>query len=164
MYTSTGAWYTRVLPSSTGGYGAIYRRVFKQLGLSLFLPMFVGQVVQNVFPTQTKKVMSDWKLSKLGSLSLLVIIWQTFDQAFETRAFSSVKGDNMVFIVFISLAFYLLWLAISFWTSILWLPKKDVISVCYCVPAKTPAMGKLASYFDVSGLCTPRFKSKVHVT
>lgn len=144
MYTSTGAWYTRVLPPTSGGYGAIYRRVFKQLGLSLFLPMFVGQVVQNVLPKLTKKVMADWKLSKLGSLALLVIIWQTFDQAFETKAFQSVKGDNMVFIVFISIAFYLLWLAVSFFTSLLWLPRKDVVSVCYCVPAKTPAMGKTA--------------------
>jgi len=39
LYTSTGAWYTRVLPSDEGGYSEIYRRVFKQLGLSLFLPM-----------------------------------------------------------------------------------------------------------------------------
>src|ERR1700760_3674424 len=31
MYTSTGAWYTQVLPKEKGGYGEIYRRVFKQL-------------------------------------------------------------------------------------------------------------------------------------
>ena len=141
MYTSTGAWYTRVLPPSAGGYGAIYKRVFKQLGLSLFLPMFVGQVVQNILPKQTKKVMTDWKLSKLASISLLTIIWQSFDQAFETRAFESVKGSNIIFIVFISIALYLLFLSVSFFSSIIWLPKKDVISICYCVPAKTPAMG-----------------------
>lgn len=39
MYTSTGAWYTKGLPSNSGGYGEIYRRIFKQLGLSVFLPM-----------------------------------------------------------------------------------------------------------------------------
>jgi sodium/bile acid cotransporter 7 len=39
MYTSTGAWYTQVLPTEQGGYGEIYRRVFKQLGLSIFLPL-----------------------------------------------------------------------------------------------------------------------------
>lgn len=39
MYTSTGAWYTQVLPTQSGGYGEIYRRVFKQLGLSIFLPL-----------------------------------------------------------------------------------------------------------------------------
>ena len=39
MYTSSKAWYTSVLPEEHGGYGEIYRRVFKQLGLSLFVPM-----------------------------------------------------------------------------------------------------------------------------
>jgi sodium/bile acid cotransporter 7 len=39
MYTSSGAWYTAALPGGRGGYGEIYRRVFQQLGLSLFLPM-----------------------------------------------------------------------------------------------------------------------------
>jgi solute carrier family 10 (sodium/bile acid cotransporter), member 7 len=39
MYTSTGAWYTEELPSESGAYGEIYRRVFKQLGLSIFLPI-----------------------------------------------------------------------------------------------------------------------------
>ena len=162
MYTSTGAWYTKVLPPSSGGYGPIYKRVFMQLGLSLFLPMFVGQVVQNVFPKQTKKIMTDWKLSKLASLSLLTIIWQSFDQAFETRAFESVKGNNIIFIVFISIAFYLLFLTISFFSSIIWLPRKDVISICYCVPAKTPAMGVPLTTLLFTGLALIE-ESKVQI-
>ena len=40
MYTSTGAWYTKVVPGvGSGGFGELYKRVFKQLGLSLFLPL-----------------------------------------------------------------------------------------------------------------------------
>lgn len=39
MYLSTAAWYTRFLPVETGGYAEIYRRVFKQLGLSIFVPI-----------------------------------------------------------------------------------------------------------------------------
>ena len=83
----------------------------------------------------------DWKLSKISSLALLVIIWQTFDQAFETGAFTSVKPDNMIFIVFISIIYYVLWTTICVSLSILWLGKEDTIAVAYCVPAKTPAMG-----------------------
>ena len=141
MYTGTGAWYSQVLPADSGGYGEVYQRVFKQLGLSLFLPLAVGQVVQNLFPNATRKVMADWRFSKLGSFGLLSMIWQTFDAAFATGAFRSVPGRDMVFVVFISLVFYALWLGIAFGTSMLWLPRKDVISVCYCVPAKTPAIG-----------------------
>jgi len=39
MYLSTNAWYTQFLPTEQGGYGEIYKRVFKQLGLSIFLPI-----------------------------------------------------------------------------------------------------------------------------
>ena len=40
MYTSTGAWYTKVVPGvGSGGFGELYKRVFKQLGLSIFLPL-----------------------------------------------------------------------------------------------------------------------------
>ena len=138
MYSSTGAWYTHVLLG--GAYSEIYRRVFKQLGLSLFLSLFIGQVVQNLFPGPTKRVFTDWNFSKLGSLALLTIIWQTFDQAFGSGAIGSVKGDNMVFIVFMSIALFILWLSVCFATSLVWLPKRDIIACCYCYPAKTPAM------------------------
>jgi sodium/bile acid cotransporter 7 len=39
MYFSGNAWYTRVLPAENGNFQEIYRRVFKQLGLSVFLPL-----------------------------------------------------------------------------------------------------------------------------
>lgn len=154
MYTSTGAWYTQVLPEESGGYGEIYRRVFKQLGLSLFLPMAVGQIVQNIFPKATEKVFKQWKLNKLASVALLLVVWQTYDQAFESGAFTSVKTSNIIFVIFISVAFYIMWLMVCFLTSIPWLPKEDTISVAYCVPAKTPAMGVPISTVMFLGLST----------
>lgn len=83
----------------------------------------------------------EWNLNKISSLALLIIIWQTFDQAFETGAFTSVKPENMIFIVFISINYYVLWTTICVSLSTLWLGKEDTIAVAYCVPAKTPAMG-----------------------
>lgn len=38
-YTSTNAWYNHILPRETSAYSALYARVFKQLGLSVFIPM-----------------------------------------------------------------------------------------------------------------------------
>jgi solute carrier family 10 (sodium/bile acid cotransporter), member 7 len=58
MYTSTGAWYTEVLPKEKGGYGEIYRRVFKQLGLSLFVPMV--SLVRIWYVPQRTDNMSSW--------------------------------------------------------------------------------------------------------
>ncbi|CAF9932306.1 MAG: hypothetical protein GOMPHAMPRED_006546 [Gomphillus americanus] len=141
MYTGTGAWYTDFLPSNSGDYGAVYQRVFKQLGLSLFLPLFVGQVLQNVFPRATETVMKKWGISKLSSFCLLIIIWSTYDQAFQSGAFNTLPASNIVFVVFMSIAFFIIWLTIAFTTARLWLPREDVVAVCYCVPAKTPAMG-----------------------
>ena len=100
----------------------------------------------------TRKVFIDWKLNKIGSLALLVIIWQTFDQAFETGAFTSVKPDNMIFTVFISITYYILWTVVCVVLSIFWLPKEDTIAVAYCVPAKTPAMGVPLSNVMFPGL------------
>lgn len=122
----------------------------------------VGQIIQNLFPKPTKKFFIDWKLNKIGSLSLLIIIWQTFDQAFESGAFQSLKASNMVFIVFISIAFYIIWTAICVLSSIPWLAKKDTIAVAYCVPAKTPAMGVPLSAVMFTGLSTIT-KSKIQI-
>ncbi|KAF2621268.1 hypothetical protein BU25DRAFT_416193 [Macroventuria anomochaeta] len=139
MYLSSGAWYSQVLEKGSG-YGEIYRRVFMQLGLSLFLPMAVGQVVQHFSPQACKKVFVEWKLIKLSSVALLTLVWQTFDQAFQSHAFESVKKSNIIFIVFICMALYFIWTALCFTASIIWLPKKDVIACCYCCPAKALAM------------------------
>jgi sodium/bile acid cotransporter 7 len=139
MYLSTGSWYSKVLQRGSG-YAGIYQRVFMQLGLSLFIPMLVGQIVQRLFPKTTKKVFFEWKLLKLSSIALLTMVWQTFDQAFSSGAFEAVKSSNIVFIVFITIALYFIWLAICFTAATMWLPKKDVIACCYCCPAKALAM------------------------
>jgi sodium/bile acid cotransporter 7 len=139
MYLSTGSWYSKVLQRGSG-YAGIYQRVFMQLGLSLFLPMLVGQIVQRLFPKMTKKVFFEWKLLKLSSIALLTMVWQTFDQAFSSGAFEAVKPSNIIFIVFITIALYFIWLAICFMAATMWLPKKDVIACCYCCPAKALAM------------------------
>jgi sodium/bile acid cotransporter family protein DUF4137 len=84
-------------------------------------------------------VIIGYRLTKISPFALLVVVWQTYDQAFGSHAFNTIKGDNMIFVVFISIALYILFNTIAFLTSIIWLPKEDTISVCYCVPAKSPA-------------------------
>jgi sodium/bile acid cotransporter 7 len=70
-----------------------------------------------------------------------VILWNTYDQAFESGAFRDVAASNIIFIVFVSVGLFLVSIGVSFATSLLWLSREDAVSVCYCVPAKTPAMG-----------------------
>lgn len=120
-----------------------------------------GQITQNVFPA-TKQVVIDFKLAKIGSFSLLIIIWQTFDQAFQTGAFSNLRTSNIIFIVFISILFYVIWISSCFLLSIIWLSKRDAIAVAYCVPAKTPAMGVPLSNVMFIGI-SPLVASKLQI-
>ena len=101
----------------------------------------MGQALQGLSPKAVKKVMTEWRLSKLGSVSLLITIWQSHDSAFESGAFNSVEASNIISVVFVSIAFYALWMTICFLLSRLWLDRRNTIAVAYCVPAKTPAMG-----------------------
>lgn len=39
LYTGPHVWYTDILPETSGGMGETYRYVFKQLGLSVFVPL-----------------------------------------------------------------------------------------------------------------------------
>lgn len=162
MYTSTDAWYTDVLPASKGAFGEIYKRVLKQLGLSIFVPLFVGQIVHNVFPAATKKVFVTWKLSKIGSCCLLLIIWSVYDQAFSSHAFDTIPASNMIFIVFMDIALFLVFWVVAFFSSNLWLPKRDTIAVCYISPAKTPALGIPISEVMFVGL-SAAVKSKIQI-
>ncbi|KAK3112354.1 hypothetical protein LTR53_011464 [Teratosphaeriaceae sp. CCFEE 6253] len=141
MYTSVDTWYNGVLPPSSGQFGLIYQRVLKQLGLSIYVPLTFGQMVRWYFQPACKKFFVDWKGNKLGSVCLLLIIWQTYDGAFSTNAFDSVPGSNIIFVAFTGVGLWLAWFGIAISTSLLWLPRKDIVSVCYCAPAKGPAMG-----------------------
>lgn len=146
MYLLSDSWFTEVIPSQSGGYGALYRRVFMQFGLSIYLPMAVGQVVRHFFPKVVNKVFVQWKLSKIGSFCMLALLWQTFDRAFATDAFSDVKQSNLVFLVFITIVNWFVWLTICVRLSSLWLDRKETVAVAMCVPAKTLALGMPLSF------------------
>ncbi|KAE8318138.1 SBF-like CPA transporter family DUF4137 [Aspergillus parasiticus SU-1] len=141
MYCLPKPWYTDFLGSEQGNYAAIYARIFKQIGLSVFIPMFIGQILQHLFPKPLRKIFTTWKLNKLSSICLLLVVWQAYDAAFSSDVFNSVKASNIIFVVFISIAMFIVWLTVSVSVSVLWLSREDTVAVAYCVPAKTPAMG-----------------------
>jgi sodium/bile acid cotransporter 7 len=107
-------------------------------------------------------VCSKYKVSKLGSVSLLIIIWQTYDSAFSSDALKNMKGSNAAFLVFMSLTLFALFLAVAFFTSRLWLGRADTVAVCYCGPAKTPAMGVPISTVLFVGL-TPTLEAQIQL-
>ena len=62
-------------PSGNGGTGEIYRQVIEQLGFTVFIPLFVGEVIQYLIPVFVKKWRLKLKLAKVGSFCLLLVIW-----------------------------------------------------------------------------------------
>lgn len=123
----------------------------------------VGQVVQALLPKLCAKVFIKWKLSKLGSLSLLVIIWSTFDGAFASGALQSLPPSNVAFLTCMCVVFCLIWFFITFALSVFWLGRGDVVAAVYCVASKTPAMGVPLTHVLFLGL-SEQTQSKIQIT
>ncbi|SGZ50418.1 CIC11C00000000345 [Sungouiella intermedia] len=148
----------------------LYRHVMKQIGLSVFIPLFVGQVLQNVWPKQVKWCLTTFKLNKVGSFMLLLIMFQSFSTAFAQDAFTSVSHASIIFLVFFNIGIYLFFTVLVFfysrprflltlfpteptaessktytWCYKIFRPfyynRRDTVSMMLCGPAKTAALG-----------------------
>lgn len=78
------AWTVALLPKGesfdmwkdvNGDLSDMYRNVFKLLGLSVYLPLAVGQLVRWQWPDRTTWVMQKFYLAKVGTFCLLLLIW-----------------------------------------------------------------------------------------
>ncbi|KXS99202.1 hypothetical protein AC578_3023 [Pseudocercospora eumusae] len=163
MYISVPTWYNAVLPShGNDQWTEIYRRVLKQLGLSIYIPLVVGQVVRYFFQPACNTFFRKWKMGKISSVCMLIIIWSTYDQAFASKAFGTVPSSNLVFLVFILLTMWAVYFSISFLASLIWFSKEDVIAITYCVAAKGPAAGVPLSATIFAGISL-ELESKIQV-
>lgn len=76
LYTSNSAWsFGALRPKEGKSVSEIYLRVIEQLGFSVFIPLFIGEVVQWSFPIWIAKWRVKLRLSKVGQVCLLIIIW-----------------------------------------------------------------------------------------
>ncbi|KAI3402633.2 hypothetical protein KGF56_004514 [Candida oxycetoniae] len=157
-------------PTGDNSIQDLYGETMKQLGLSVFVPIFVGQVVQYMFPKQVKWTVSTFRLGKVGSFMLLLIMFQSFSTAFAQHAFTSVSHESIIFLVFFNIGIYLFFTAFAYvysrpffvkrlfselpnensswvyrWSYWFFKPfyydKKDTVAVMLCGPAKTAALG-----------------------
>lgn len=157
-------------PANGTSVGHVYKNVMMQIGLSVFVPLFVGQVIQNVFPKQTKWFLVTFKFNKVGSFMLLLIMFSSFSTAFYQHAFTSVSHQSIIFVCFFNFGIYILFTVICFMMSrpkiLLWFVKDepneqsscvykffykllrpfyynraDTVSVLLCGGAKTAALG-----------------------
>lgn len=143
MYTNVPIWYNDIVPhGSNETFPPIYRRVLKQLGLSIYVPLVVGQIIRYLYKDYCDLIFKKWKVNKVGSVAILVILWSTYDQAFSSGAFSHISTASTLFMVFTLMGIWLAWFSLGFGVSVLLrYPRKDVIALTYCVAAKGPAIG-----------------------
>lgn len=80
----TAAWTVSLLPKTAefdvwryggGSLGSMYRSVFQQLGLSVLLPLLVGQLIRWTWTDWTAWMLHKTRLPKLASFCLLLLIW-----------------------------------------------------------------------------------------
>ncbi|OJJ65217.1 hypothetical protein ASPSYDRAFT_98858, partial [Aspergillus sydowii CBS 593.65] len=111
----TAGWTVTLLPASeefevwrdqNGDLTSMYRDVFKQLGLAVLIPLAVGQMVRFFWPERTAHVIQKYKIAKIGTVCLLLMIWVTFSSCFATGALKALSTETVVFVVLFNIALY----------------------------------------------------------
>lgn len=157
-------------PAAGSSIIIIYKSVLKHIGLAVFVPLFVGQVLQNMFPKQVTIFLDKTHLRKTGQLWMLLIMWSSFSTAFYQKAFQSVTHICIVFVCLFNIGIYLFFTIICFICARPWVikvllskepdisstkiynwcyknfrpfyySKKDTISLVFCAPSKTASLG-----------------------
>ncbi|KAK7207834.1 SBF-like CPA transporter family-domain-containing protein [Myxozyma melibiosi] len=148
MFMSKNTGFSYGNPTADMSMTELYRHVMKQLGLSLFVPLFVGQMIQYFFPSQTKYLLAKFKLAKVGTFCLLLLIWSSFSNSFATGAFEEVSHASVIMVCFLNVGLYLFYTVICLLLARCpFLPKKyhfsrpDTVAICLCGAAKTVALG-----------------------
>lgn len=76
LYTSSSSWsFGALRPAEGKQVSDIYVRVIEQLGFSVFVPLAVGEIIQWIWPVWIAKWRVKLRLSKVGQVCLLIIIW-----------------------------------------------------------------------------------------
>ncbi|KAK9474961.1 SBF-like CPA transporter family-domain-containing protein [Dipodascopsis tothii] len=148
MFLSKHSGFQYGNPTNDISLQALYRKVMKQLGLSLFVPLFVGQCLQFFFPNQVKWVLAKFKLAKVGSFMLLLLIWSSFSNSFAARSFEEVTHESIIMVCFMNVGMYLFFTVICFMIAHnpllpkrLRFTREDTVSIMLCGAAKTVALG-----------------------
>ncbi|GAV54722.1 hypothetical protein ZYGR_0AS00440 [Zygosaccharomyces rouxii] len=103
-------------PANQSSVRDVYRRVLFQVGLTVFVPLATGQIIQNVLPKLTQMYTTFLKRYhiKIGTYMLLLIMFNSFSTAFKQRAFTDVSHVCIIFVCFFDLGLYLFFTGICF--------------------------------------------------
>ncbi|KAI8065249.1 SBF-like CPA transporter family-domain-containing protein [Gongronella butleri] len=140
-------------PAQAGGK-VDFVSVLQQLGLTVLLPLVVGQIIQWLFTEPVAKIKAKCRLSDVSSIALLTLVWSVFSDAIASGSFNAVGGIDILAVAIMNAGFYTLFSLLSFylayipapfpgpkWVQRLRYSREDTIAVMYCAATKTVAMG-----------------------
>ncbi|CDF92004.1 uncharacterized protein ZBIST_4799 [Zygosaccharomyces bailii] len=106
-------------PANGSSVRDVYRRVLFQVGLTVFVPLATGQIIQNILPKPTQMYTDFLKRYhiKIGAYMLLLIMFNSFSTAFKQHAFTSVSHACIIFVCFFDLGLYLFFTLICFFAA-----------------------------------------------
>ncbi|KAI1340459.1 SBF-like CPA transporter family-domain-containing protein [Xylariaceae sp. FL0016] len=116
-FLPTGREFDSLRPAQPSTLGRLYANVMKQLGLSVLVPLAVGQALRWTFPRQVTWTLRTFYLAQFCSVLLMMVAWSTFSGAFETGALTRLPTSSVLFNVFLNIAEYLLFTMICYWIS-----------------------------------------------
>ncbi|POS77172.1 sodium/bile acid cotransporter [Diaporthe helianthi] len=156
-------------PSDASGIPEMYRHVAMQLGLSVLIPIGLGQTLRVFLKKQVLWALDTFCLSKVSTFFLCTLVWTTFSNAFQTGAIQGLPTQSILFNVFMNIGLYALFTGVCFvaarpphrlfiafetraaqrylpqWVRRAMAPKQmskeQTVAVCFCGAAKTTSVG-----------------------
>jgi sodium/bile acid cotransporter 7 len=132
------------LGSGPSGYHVDFVNVFRNLGVTVIVPLIIGQILRNFWTSKVEAVQKKVNLSYINSSMLLLLVFSVFCDTFSGKSFQNVNIGSLILIIFLDLLLFCFFSALSFWVSrlsILGFTKEDSVAVVMCGATKTVALG-----------------------
>jgi sodium/bile acid cotransporter 7 len=109
------------------------------LGLTVLLPLFVGQVIQFIFPKPVAKVKDAINFGRINNIVLMLIVYTTFCDSFADES-QEWDAQNLSLVIGIATGLHLVYLAAVYGLScIKWFrfTRGDKVAILFCSTHKT---------------------------
>lgn len=116
-FMPTGPDFIPWRPAGPSTFGSMYSHVAMQLGLTVLIPLAVGQALRWWQEKRVVAVLTKLRLAKISTVGLILVVWSTFSGAFKTGALTTIDKPSLVFDIFMNIALYLLFTVLVFYAA-----------------------------------------------